>query len=281
MSTLGLIAGQGLFPQMVVQGMRAAGHRVVVVALRGQADPELAQLADEIRWRSVLRPSSWVRVFRRMGVSEAVMAGRVRKSRLHSRWRWLDAFWEHFPGPDWLSIRLYFGVLRHDRRNEAMLRVLSDALAERGVKLLSSVEYCQEHLAGAGHLAGPIPSEELLADARFAEHAARVVVEADIGQAVVVKERDVIAVEAIEGTDRLIERAGQLCPRGGWTLVKLAKRKQDVRFDVPVVGAGTVENVKRAGGRCIAVEAGKVLLLDKPQTLAAAERCGVTLIGLE
>lgn len=137
-----------------------------------------------------------------------------------------------------------------------------------------------EHLAGEGLLGGPAVGAGVMSDVSFGVGVCRMVVEHDIGQAVIVKEKDVIAVEAIEGTDRLIERAGELVPRGGWVLVKLAKREQDARFDVPVVGPSTVENVAKAGGRLIAVEAGGVLLVDREQTLAAADRLGVSVVGV-
>ena len=271
---IGLIAGQGTLPWMVLRGMLASGYRPVVAGFRGQADAGLAGLAWRFGWVGVARPGSWVRLLRRYGVREAVMVGRVRKSRLHSRWRWVQ-YW-----PDLLAVRIYYGLSRGDRRNEALLRATATALSWRGVELISSVRFCMEHLAGEGLLGGPAVGAGVMSDVSFGVGVCRMVVEHDIGQAVIVKEKDVIAVEAIEGTDRLIERAGELVPRGGWVLVKLAKREQDARFDVPVVGPSTVENVAKAGGRLIAVEAGGVLLVDREQTLAAADRLGVSVVGV-
>jgi DUF1009 family protein len=143
------------------------------------------------------------------------------------------------------------------------------------------VEYCREHLAGEGKMTRTAPSAEAAADAEFGFRIARSSAQLDIGQALAVKERDIIAVEAMEGTDAMIERAGQLCRRGGWTLVKVARPEQDMRFDVPAVGVNTIEQLHKCRGVCLVVEAEKTLLLDKPQTLALADKYGIAVIGMK
>jgi len=152
-------------------------------------------------------------------------------------------------------------------------------LASEGIQLMSSIEYCREHLASEALMTRtPVP-RACLADVDFGFEIARRCAQLDIGQAVAVKERDIIAVEAIEGTDQMIARAGRLCPAGKWTLVKVARPDQDLRFDVPTVGPETVENLQAAGAACLVLEAGRTLILDKPETLALADEHGLAVVG--
>lgn len=271
-SALGVIAGAGGFPFLVAQGAKRAGLRVVVAGIRGFADPALADEADEFRWTGVARLGGWIRFFRRQGVHHAIMAGSVRKSDMYGRFRIL----RHLP--DWTSIMLWF-FRAGDKRNDTVLRAVADLMAEKGIILGDSIEYCPEALAPEGVLTSHQPGESLLADIEFGWSIAKEMGRLDIGQSIAVKEREVIAVEAIEGTDRMIERAGALCKHGGWTLIKVAKPDQDMRFDVPTIGAETIENVHRNGGRAIAVQAGKTLIIDRDATLTAANRRKMIIIG--
>lgn len=272
---LGLIAGEGEFPLLVARGARAAGRRVVVVGLRGCARPELGALADVFRWRGIVQLGRWIRVFKRTGCREVIMAGRVGKAQMFAgpRWRqWLQYL------PDWTSIRVWYFHAR-DKRNDALLGAVADELARRGLTLVNSTKYCPEALAAEGVLTPFEPPQAVLDDAAFAWPLARQIAALDIGQAVAVKEREVIAVEAIEGTDKLIERAGQLCPAGGWTLVKVAKPQQDMRFDVPTIGPQTIENLARQRAAAVVIEAGRTLVLERERTLELAQRHHIAVIG--
>jgi hypothetical protein len=272
---LGLIAGEGEFPKLVARGARHAGRSVAVVALRGCADPALRELADVFCWRGIVQLGRWIRALRRAGCREVIMAGRVRKGTMFAgpRWRqWLLYL------PDLTSIRVwYFGV--RDKRNATLLRAVADELERRGLTLVDSTQYCPEALVEEGVLTRFEPPPAVRADADFAWPLAKQIAALDIGQAVAVKEKEVIAVEAIEGTDQLIARAGALCPQGGWTLVKVAKPDQDMRFDVPTIGPNTIENLHKAGARGLVVEAGKTLLLERERALELAGRSRITLIG--
>ena len=270
--SLGIIAGSGRFPFLVADGARRAGCRVDVIALRGLADPAIAELADRFRWSGIVRLGQWIRILRRWGDSRAVLAGSVTKSDMYGRWRLLRYL------PDWTSIRLWFFTVA-DKRNDTVLRAVADRMAEAGITLENCVQYCADHLAPEGVLTSRQPSTGQLKDLEFGWKLAKELGRLDIGQAIAVKETEVIAVEAIEGTDRMIERAGRLCRSGGWTLIKVAKPSQDMRFDVPTVGPETIENLKRNGAGMLAVEAGKTLLIDHEQMILAADRAGIVVVG--
>lgn len=273
-ATVGLIAGQGRLPFLVADGARAAGRRVVCAALRYQADASLAEHVDAFHWVPVARPGRWIKRLRQHGVVEAIMVGRVAKKRIYTPWRILQYL------PDWRAFRIWYGRLRHkDKRNDSLLAALADELASGGIILQDSTQFCSEHLARTGVMTRCQPSAAVLADVEFGWEIVKRLGELDIGQAIAVKEREVIAVEAIEGTDRMIERAGGLCHAGGWTLIKTAKPNQDLRFDVPTIGPATLENLKKHGAGALAVEAGKTLILDLPETLELANRLKIPVIG--
>jgi UDP-2,3-diacylglucosamine hydrolase len=269
---LGIIAGYGRFPFLVAEGAKRAGRPVVIIGLRGLASPELRQLADRFCWSGVVRLGRWIRVFQRAGVHEAIMAGSVKKSEMYGRLRLLRYL------PDWTSIRLWFFEVP-DRRNDTILRATADHMQREGITLTNSVQYCQQHMPGPGVLTrhGPTPAQEK--DIAFGWPIARESGRLDIGQAIAVKEQEVIAVEAIEGTDRMIERAGQLCRHGGWMLIKVAKPDQDMRFDVPTIGPDTITNVHKHGGRAVVFEAGKTLVIDREKLVALADRLGIVVVS--
>ncbi len=278
---LGLIAGEGEFPKLVARGARHAGRPVAVVALRGCADPELRELADSFCWRGIVQLGRWIRALKRAGCREVIMAGRVRKSTMFAGPRWLQ--WLQYL-PDLTSIRVWY-IGTRDKRNDTLLRAVADELERRGLTLVDSTKYCPEALVEEGVLtaAGTRPLSDappaVLADADFAWPLLKRIAGMDIGQSLAVKEKEVIAVEAIEGTDKLIARAGELCPQGGWTLVKVAKPDQDMRFDVPTIGPNTIENLHRARARGLVVEAGKTILLEREKTLELAKRYRIAVIG--
>jgi DUF1009 family protein len=272
--TIGLIAGQGALPVLVAQGIRAAGHRVACIGLADQYVPELPALCDDFAEAGVVRLGRWLRLARRFGVREAVMVGRVSKARMHDPLRFFRQL------PDWRAIDLWYRKLRHDRRSATLLTVLADDLAKEGLVLIDSTTYIPDQMATEGVLTRRQPTAEQRSDIEFAWPLLRQVGALDIGQAIAVREKDVIAVEAVEGTDRMIERAGELCRRRGWTLVKTARPGHDMRADVPTIGVSTVERMHAAGGGCIAVGAGRVILVDRPAVLAAAERLGIAIVGV-
>lgn len=274
--TLGLIAGEGRLPFLVADGARRAGLRVVCVALAGSADPSLAEHVDVFFWGAVARPGGWMRKLRRRGVCRTIMVGRVAKTKIFTPFRILRYL------PDWRALQIWYGRLHgKDKRNDTLLRAIADEFASGGIILEDSTMYCKDHLATVGVMTRTRPDSSVKADIDFGWPIIKELGRHDIGQSLAVREREIIAIEAIEGTAEMIRRAGQLCRKGGWTLIKTAKPSQDLRFDVPCVGTDTIESLKEAKAKCLVVEAGKVLILDKPQTLALADRLGIAVIGHE
>ncbi|MBI1303485.1 MAG: DUF1009 domain-containing protein [Phycisphaera sp.] len=271
---IGLIAGQGQLPVIVAKGIRAAGHRVSCIGLRDQFVPELPALCDDFAEAGVIQLGRWLRLARRFGATEAVMVGRVAKARMHDPLRILRQL------PDWRAINLWYRKLRHDRRSATLLTVLADDLAKEGLVLIDSTTYIPDHMASEGVMTRTQPSAEQRGDIEFGWPLLRQVGSLDIGQAIAVREKDVIAVEAVEGTDRMIARAGELCRRKGWTLLKTARPGHDMRADVPTIGVATIEGMHKAGGGCIAVGVGRVILVDRPAVLAAADRLGIAVVGV-
>jgi len=270
---LGLIAGAGRLPVLIAQGVRRTARPLLGVGLRGQADSSLRELADEFAWAGLTRIGRWIGLLRRHQVREAILAGGVRKAEMYSPLRLLRYL------PDLRTARLWYRRLRHDRRDNAVLSAVADELAREGIRLMSSVEYCREHLASEGLMTKrPVP-RSAEADVEFGFRIARRSADLDIGQSLAVKEGDIIAVEAMEGTDEMIERAGRLCRSGGWTLVKVARPDQDMRFDVPTVGPDTMKRLHAAGCVCLVLEVGRTIILDKPDALASADRYGIAVLG--
>jgi hypothetical protein len=273
MDSVGLIAGQGRLPLLVAQGMKRCGRRVCAVGLRGQFDPALASVCDELHVAGITRLGRWIRVLRRAGVREAVMVGRVAKARMHDRLRWLRYF------PDRRAVLLWYRRLRHDRRDAAVLAALADDLARSGIILIDSTAYIPDHLATEGPMTRQAPTAQQERDIEFGWPLLLEIAALGVGQAMAVRDRDVIAIEAVEGTDRMIERAGELCRSRGWTLLKTARPGHDMRADVPTIGVETIEQLARCGGGCIALGAGRVIMVDKPQVLQAAQRAGIAIVG--
>ncbi len=271
---VGLIAGQGTLPILVARGIRATGREVACIGLADQYLPELPPLCDRFARAGVVRLGRWIRLARRFGIREAVMVGRVSKARMHDPLRLVRQL------PDWRAIDLWYRKLRHDRRSATLLTVLADELAREGLVLIDSTTYIPDHMATEGCMTRRRPTPEQESDIRFGWPLLAEVGALDIGQAIAVREKDVIAVEAVEGTDRMIDRAGGLCRRKGWTLLKTARPGHDMRADVPTIGVSTIERMQAAGGGCIAVGAGRVILVDKPAVLAAADRAGIAIVGV-
>ncbi len=271
---LGLIAGQGRLPFLVADGAKRAGLKVVCVGLSDNADPGLAKYVDVFFRGVVTRPGWWMRRLRKYGASRTVMVGRVAKSRMYTPWRIVRYL------PDWRALRIWYWRLRgKDKRNETVLCAIADELASGQIYLENSTMYCKEHLADEGVMTKCRPGASAEGDIEFGWPILQKLAQLDIGQAIAVKEKEIIAVEAIEGTAEMIERAGQLCKKGGWTLIKGAKANKDMRFDVPCVGPDTIESLAKNGARCLVVQKEKTIIIDKPETIELAEKAGIAIVG--
>ncbi len=272
---IGVIAGGGVLPMLVAQGIRAAGRSVAGIGLRGNYEPEFPSLCDRFGIAGVVRLGHWVRLARRFGVEEAIMVGRVSKLRLHNPVGVLLEL------PDVRTCRFWYRRMRGpDRRSSVLLAAVADELLDGGVRLIDSTRFIPDHLAHAGRMGRVVPTAKQLADIAMGWPILRQVAQMDVGQSIAMRAGDVVAVEAAEGTDRLIERAGSLCRKGGWTLLKTARDAHDMRSDVPSVGVATIENLARHGGACLALGAERAILLDKPAVIAAADRLGIAVIGV-
>ncbi len=269
---LGIIAGAGRFPWMVLDGAQRAGCHVTVVGLRGFADEGLADRADLFRWAGLARIGRWVRILKRSGVQRVILAGSVTKSSMYGRLRLLRLL------PDLTSLKIWFVTIK-DKRNDTVLAAVADEFARHGIIMRDCVEYSAQDMAPEGVLTRAQPTPAQLTDAEFGWRIAKEMGRLDVGQSIAVKETEVIAVEAIEGTDRMIERAGRLCAQGGWTLVKVAKPNQDMRFDVPTVGPGTITILKANGAKMLVIEAAKTLIVDRDKMIADANAAGIVVLS--
>jgi len=270
---LGLIAGSGEFPLLVIRGAKRAGLQVVCLGFRGLASAQLAKETDKFIWVGIARIGEWIRVLKREGIKRVIIGGGVKKGEMYQPFRWL----RHLP--DWRMARIWYRRSK-DRRTDSLLLALVDELAEEGITMENSVQFCQEDLAGVGPLGSRKPSEKQARDIAFGWKIAKALGGLDIGQSVCVRELEVIAVEAIEGTDQTILRAGELCKVGGFTVVKVAKPNQDMRFDVPTIGPKTLEVMHQAGAAVLAIEAGKTLIINRQKVCRLAGKYGLVVVGM-
>lgn len=275
---VGVLAGWGSFPVEVAQTLRRSGDHVVVAALKGHADGRLEKVAHELHWSGVLALGDQMKFFVRQRVTHVALAGKIFKDRIlyHGR-GWI----EHFP--DLTCIRILgasFVTKTRDGRDDTLLNALVDAYHKKGIEVLPINQIAPQLLAEEGCLTSRKLTRSQKRDIDFGWKIARQMGGLDIGQSMTVKDQVVLGVEAVEGTDALIHRTGVLCPRGGFTLVKVAKPQQDMRFDVPTIGLKTVERVVNAGGSAIAVEAGKTILVDRAATLEYANAHRIAIVAL-
>ncbi len=275
---IGLLAGWGDYPLLLARRLRRGGRVVVGLGLRDHADPQLAACCDHFYWIGIGSFGRAVRLFRRHGVREALLAGKLRKVEFFRPGVW----WHHRPDGRFL---LRFGPLlfsrSRDRKDDTLLGAVVEAFAREGVTIVPPTDLLPELLAPPGLWTRRAPSPYEQQDILFGWELAREMGRLDVGQTVVVKGRATLCVEAIEGTDAAIARAGQLCPKGGFTVVKVAKPQQDMRFDVPTVGRHTVQGLIRAGASCLAIEAGKTIFLDRQEVVELADRHRLAIVSLE
>ncbi len=277
---LGLIAGNGRFPFLLLDAARAQGLAVVVAAIREETDAEIDRRAAEddgitVHWLSLGELSRLIEVFHKEGVEKAVMAGQVKHKQIFSSIR-----------PDWRLAKLLLNL--NTRSTDMLLGAVAKVLGDEGIELVSSTTFLEPLLAQEGVLSARAPDEEERKNIEYGLGVARALAGFDIGQTVVVAAQACVAVEAMEGTDAVIERAGQLMRSLGGdpstlerrlTVVKVAKPEQDMRFDVPVIGMATVETMIRAGASCLSVEAGRTLLFDRDSLLERASQAGIAIVA--
>jgi UDP-2,3-diacylglucosamine hydrolase len=272
---IGLLAGWGRFPVLFAEKARRLGVRVICVGIRGMADrDQLEPLVHRFYWTRLAALNRPIRCFQREGVSRFTLAGKVHKINIFRPWRCLTLL------PDWRMLRFWFFRPRRDNSDDNITLGLIDEFARCGLVCTSALELCPELLVKPGALTKRKPSASEEKDIAYGWDLAKEMGRLDVGQSVMVCDQAVLAVEAIEGTDRAIERAGQLCRSGGFVVVKVAKPHQDMRFDVPAIGESTIETMKKAGGRVLAIEANKTILLDQEKTIALADRYGIAIAAL-
>lgn len=279
---LGLIAGNGRFPFLLLDAARAHGTEVVVAAIKEETDAEIAQRAAvdpgvRVHWLSLGELSLLIETFQREGVTRAVMAGQVKHKQIFASIR-----------PDWRLAKLLLSL--RSRNTDMLLGAVAKVLADEGIELISSTTYLEPLLAPAGVLTSRAPNEQEQLDISYGCDVGRAVAGHDIGQSVVVAGQACVAIEAMEGTDAAIQRAGALMKTleddastlgRSLTVVKLAKPKQDMRFDVPVIGLQTIRVMHEAQATCLAVEAQKTLIFDLNKVLAQANEAGIAIVALE
>ena len=269
MSRIGLIAGNGRFPFLVLQGARSLGHEITVVAIKEEAFADLEGAAREahaaFHWVSLGQLGTCIKILKKSDVSRAVMAGQVKHVKIFS---------------GILPDRALLSVLTRlkARNTDALISAVADVMRGEGIELMDSTTFLQPLLARPGTLTGRMPTEEELADFVFGYRIADAIAALDIGQTIAVKHKAVVAVEAMEGTDEVIGRAGHLAGPGV-RVVKVAKPNQDMRFDVPVVGIATIQAMRIAGASALSLDAERTLVLDGDDVFASANDAGIAIVG--
>lgn len=261
-----LIAGNGRFPFLVLEAARGSGHPMLVAAVRNEADPALEQLADGFHWIGIAELSKLIEILKKYNVTHAVMAGQVKHVSIFSALK-----------PDWRLMKLLASL--PSKNTDALIGAVARVLAEEGITLLDSTAFLTPLLAAEGLLTRRAPTEEERANIDYGLRIARELARLDIGQSVVISERACVAVEAMEGTDAIILRAASLSQGRPLTVVKVAKPGQDMRFDVPVIGPGTIRTMRQANATALSIEAGKTLLLDRDELLHLADEAGISIVG--
>lgn len=263
---LGLIAGNGKFPFMVVEGAHRSGTEVAVAAIREETDPQIEQLADRCTWVGIGQLGRMIRFFKDEGVEKAIMAGQVKHAQIFSR-----------AVPD---VRMLKVLLKLPRRNtDSLIGAIASELQSEGIELIDSTFFLQDYLPETGSLTRRQPDNREREDIAYGLEIAREIARLDLGQTIVVRAKACVAIEAMEGTDETIRRAGTLA-HGRLTVVKIAKPDQDMRFDVPVVGVPTIEAMLSAGATCLCITAGKTLMFDRDEMIKLANEKKITIVAV-
>jgi DUF1009 family protein len=264
----GLIAGNGRFPFLVLEAARRQGIEMVVLAIREETFPEIEQVARRVHWVSLGELSRALELLRAEGVRQVVMAGQVRHNKIFSTIR-----------PDWRLANLLLTLPA--KNTDALIGAIARVLEQEGIRLVDSTAFLRPWLAAAGVLTRRAPTAAEAADFACGHRIARAIAALDVGQTVVISQRACVAVEAMEGTDETIERAARIAGGRPLVVVKVSKPNQDMRFDVPVVGPSTIAVMRRANATALALDAGKTLLLDCDELLAAADAAGIAIQAFE
>ena len=269
MGRIGLIAGNGRFPFLALQGARSLGHDVTIVAIKEEAFPDLEATARELgaafHWVSLGQLGTCIKILKSAGISQAVMAGQVKHVKIFSGIM-----------PDFTLVSV---LTRLKARNtDALISAVADVMRDQGIELMDSTTFLQPLLAPPGTLTDRMPNEQEHEDFQFGYRIADAIAALDIGQTIAVKHKAVVAVEAMEGTDEVIGRAGHLAGPGV-RIVKVAKPKQDMRFDVPVIGIATIQAMRIAGASALSVDAQRTLVLDGEHVFKSANEAGITIVG--
>jgi UDP-2,3-diacylglucosamine hydrolase len=267
MEKIGIIAGNRKFPIVFSQAAKSRGLSVIAVAIKGDTSRQLKKSVDKIYWLGLAEFSRMFEIFKKEGVTRIIMAGQISPRRLFSK--------EINRDP---QLREMLSQAK-DKRADTIFGAIAAKLKEHGLELIDSTTFIGDFLPAKGTLTKKEPDSEIIKDIHFGLEIARHIGSLDIGQTVAVKHRAIVAVEALEGTDNLIRRAGRIA-RGGITVVKVSKPKQDMRFDIPVVGLNTVKNLVKAGASCLAIEAGKTLFIDQKHAVRLADRKGISIVAL-
>ena len=263
----GLIAGNGQFPFLVVEGAKKAGVPLSVVAIKEEADPSIDQAAGDVKWVGIGQLGAMIDHFKKQGVGQAMMAGQVKHVQIFS-----GAL------PDVRMLKMLWNLPK--RNTDSLIGGVAAEMAKEGIELIDSTHFIKDHLAPVGVLTKRSPDEQEQGNIHYGLHIAHEIARLDLGQTIVVRAKACVAIEAMEGTDATIRRAGQLA-KGRLTVVKVAKPDQDMRFDVPVVGKPTIETMIAAGATCLSVTAGKTLIFDRDEMISLANKHKIAIVGSE
>jgi len=260
----GLIAGNGDFPFLVLEGARSRGIEMAVIAIREEASPALERAAKRLHWVSLGELSRAIELLHSEGVKHAVMAGQVKHNKIFSSIR-----------PDWRLAKLLFSL--NTKNTDALIGAIAKVLHDEGIELVDSTAFLGALLPQTGVLTRRAPDVTEHADIAYGREVARQIAGLDLGQTVVIRDRACVAIEAMEGTDETIERAGRIAGGQRIVVVKVSKPKQDMRFDVPVVGRRTIEVMKQANATALAIDAGRTLLFEREELIRAADDAGIAI----
>ena len=271
---IGLLAGAGRFPIAFAEAARQQGLPVFCVGISGMVSEELPAACSVFKSAPIGSMGRAIRLFRKAGVRQIVMAGKVEKKVLFQPWR----IWRLCP--DWRTIHMWLSYATRDRKDDTLLLALIKEFERDGLTFGSALDYCPELLVKHGFLTCRKPTPAQWKDIHFGWELAKEMGRLDVGQSVVIKDMAVLAVEAIEGTDACIRRAGELCRKGGFTVVKVAKPQQDMRFDVPTIGTQSIRTMYDSGARCLAIESNKTIVLDQQEVFELADKLGIAVVAL-